>query len=829
MPPAGHRRLVALVAAIGFLALCAGSAAASPIGFAYALLQVNNGTNQIYGFRFEPGTGTLTLLPGFPVASGGTGTSQGVSEQLAYLDGRLYVLNDGDNTMTAFSVNRSTGALNAMPFPPVALDTGDWFCLAVHPSGSPVVVGNRDGTIRSFVVTDTTATAIGSPSTTASARPVSCRFSEDGAHFYTGGNSGTTIAGFSVNAGTGALSALAGSPFDSGAANPAGYATDSSGRLFSVMRLAAEVRAFTTAAGVPTGVSGNPFASGLSSAAQGVLHPGGFYMVADRTGNRVGVYAIAGTSAATTLTAVSGSPFASGGSFTSALAVMPDGAHLLAANGSSRNLTVFQVNQSTGALTTVGVQAVDTLGAQGVVTGLAFAMRDADFVYALRHVNGGANQIYGFRFDPSSGTLTALPGFPIGSGGTGLFGTGSEHLAYRNRRLYVVNDGNDTLTAFSVDRGTGALTALAFSPLTLGAGSWRCVAVHPSGSPVVVGNSGGGLASFAVSAGATAAPGSPFATGTALPFSCAFNRDGSHVYTGGSGGSRVAGFNVDAGTGVLTALAGSPFDAIIPNPRGYATDSHGRLFIVSGGASEVGAFTTSAGIPTGVSGNPFDSNLAIGLQAVRHQAAFYMAAGSAVHGVGVYRIAGSGAATTLSAVTGSPFAAGGTGTSGLALTKDGAFLIAANGSSRNLAVFQVNPVTGRLTSLGVQAANTLGATGNIIGMVLAPVVQTFTDDPLTALTAVIKAVHITELRSRIDAVRAQYGLGPYPYTDPVLTIATTVAQAVHITDLRAALAEIYTATEMTQPSYTDQTLAIGSTVVKLAHIAELRAAVIAIE
>jgi hypothetical protein len=103
----------------------------------------------------------------------------------------------------------------------------------------------------------------------------------------------------------------------------------------------------------------------------------------------------------------------------------------------------------------------------------------------------------------------------------------------------------------------------------------------------------------------------------------------------------------------------------------------------------------------------------------------------------------------------------------------------------------------------------------------------FTDDPLIAGTTVIKIVHITELRSRIDAVRAGVGLDAYPYSDPVLTGTTTI-RAVHILNLRTALAEAYVAATRTPPSYTDPGLSAGTTI-KAAHIAELRAALLAIE
>jgi 6-phosphogluconolactonase (cycloisomerase 2 family) len=840
-PAALRGRVFGLLASISLVTLFAGNAAASQTGFVYGLQQVASGPNQIYGFSFNSSTGALTPLAGFPVPSGGTGPAGTTSsEHLAYFDSRLYVINDGDNSMTVFSVNRLTGALTAMPFSPVALGAGTWTCVAVHPSGSPVVVGNSVGTLASFVVTDTTATAAAGSPFAAGNGPISCAFSQDGNYVYGGGNFASSINGFSVNAGTGVLTALPGSPFDSGGPNPIGYATDSDGRLFSVMLTAAEVRGFATTSGVPAGVATNPTASGLHRGTHGVLRPMhlhgffSFYMVADRSLNQVGVYQIAGSGAETTVSAVAGSPFAAGGTFTNALALTPTGTHLIAANGTSRNLTVFQVGSNTGGLTSMGVQAENTLGISGVITGLVYAPREAAFVYALRQVNGGSNQIHGFRLNPSTGTLTPLAGFPVASGGTGSFRGFSELIAYLNGRLYVVNDGSDTLTAFKVNRTTGALTALPFSPITLGSADWACVAVHPGGSPVVVGKGLGGISSFDINATtATAAAGSPFDTGTAQSWSCAFSNAGQYVYTGGSLGNMFAGFSVDSGTGVLTPLAGSPFDSGGNSPRGYATDGSGRLYMASTGDSgaptprQVRAFTTSGGVPTGVSGNPFSSGLTTAaLHGVRHPSGFYMAV--APNRVGVYQIGGGGAATTLTAVSGSPFTTFGSGSNALALTEDGAFLVAANSSSRNLTVFRVNSTTGVLTLLGVQPGNTLGATGNVPGMAIVPVTAPFTDDPLTAFTSVIKAAHITELRFRIDAARAQYGLGPYNYADAKLTNTMRIL-AVHVSDLRAALGEVYTEAQRTQPTYTDPTLTPTSTIVKAAHIAELRAALVAIE
>ena len=60
-------------------------------------------------------------------------------------------------------------------------------------------------------------------------------------------------------------------------------------------------------------------------------------------------------------------------------------------------------------------------------------------------------------------------------------------MAYANGRLYAINSGDSRISVFTVNPSTGALTHLPFSPFKIGGSFWGCVAVHPSGSPVIVG------------------------------------------------------------------------------------------------------------------------------------------------------------------------------------------------------------------------------------------------------------------------------------------------------------------------------------------------------
>jgi hypothetical protein len=112
------------------------------------------------------------------------------------------------------------------------------------------------------------------------------------------------------------------------------------------------------------------------------------------------------------------------------------------------------------------------------------------------------------------------------------------------------------------------------------------------------------------------------------------------------------------------------------------------------------------------------------------------------------------------------------------------------------------------------------------GFWTSPGVGGFTDDPLVAGSSVIRAIHLAELRARIDAVRVRFGLGPYSYSDAVIANVTTI-RARNIAETRTALDEAYAAATRGLPSYTT-TPGAGVTI-RVADIAELRAAVVAIE
>ena len=97
---------------------------------------------------------------------------------------------------------------------------------------------------------------------------------------------------------------------------------------------------------------------------------------------------------------------------------------------------------------------------------------------------------------------------------------------------------------------------------------------------------------------------------------------------------------------------------------------------------------------------------------------------------------------------------------------------------------------------------------------------TFTDDPLVPGTTLIKAIHINELRTAANALRASAGLAPATFTDAI--VAGTIIRKVHVEELRSAILEARTAAHLPFTIFADTPLTVGSTAVKAMHIQQLR-------
>lgn len=319
---------------------------------------------------------------------------------------------------------------------------------------------------------------------------------------YVANNFDNDVSAFAINPGTGALTAVAGSPFSVpiqginsvGASNAFVYSTTS----FAIGNNSIEGWSIAGATGALTAVPGSPYIIGGGGASITVNPAGTFAYVASKGGNAILAYGIDATTGA--FTALAGNPFATGSS--------------------------------------PGPMALNGTGTLGYVP-------DSDAT------------ISGYSVDPVSGALTALAGSPFSL-------THADALAISSTFVYAIDYAANTVSAYSIDTTTGALTAVAGSPFATGTGPVG-IAVNPAGTMVYVANQAGSVSAFTINASSgvlTVVAGSPFAAGTKLT-AIAIDRTGSFLYVTNPGtamGSNNAyAFSINSTTGALTAVAGSPF------------------------------------------------------------------------------------------------------------------------------------------------------------------------------------------------------------------------------------------------------------------------------
>jgi 6-phosphogluconolactonase len=266
-------------------------------------------------------------------------------------------------------------------------------------------------------------------------------------------NNGSQVFGYSMNPAKGTLTPLPGSPFFSFpppvsiqgmATSPDGqflYGADGNGNIFAF--------SVDTVTGVPTEISGSPFASGAN--AQLAVDPTGKFLYASDDNPPGGVLAFAiGSNGA--LSPVPGSPFPiPAPSFitnTQPYAIVDTGNFVYVALSADKQIAAFSVDHGTGALTLL---PGPRFSAGNSPSGFALAN---NFLYV---VNAGDGTVSGYSINLGSGVLTPIPGSPFGSGG--------ETLTTDPSGKYLYLGTYKGIQGYNIDSTTGALT---LGPATFG-------------------------------------------------------------------------------------------------------------------------------------------------------------------------------------------------------------------------------------------------------------------------------------------------------------------------------------------------------------------------
>jgi uncharacterized repeat protein (TIGR01451 family) len=140
------------------------------------------------------------------------------------------------------------------------------------------------------------------------------------------------------------------------------------------------------------------------------------------------------------------------------------------------------------------------------------------------------------------------------------------------------------------------------------------------------------------------------------------------------------------------------------------------------------------------------------------------------------------------------------------------------GTSTTNSISDTTPSADSAYLYRIRAVNEAGKSSNSASDLATTVI--FADDPLP-LHTLVKAVHLSELRTAINAVRLLAGLSAFSFTDT--GAAGTTIRAVHLTELRSSLDEARAPLGLATGGYTDASPAGGA--IKTVHFQELRSRV----
>jgi YVTN family beta-propeller protein len=203
--------------------------------------------------------------------------------------------------------------------------------------------------------------------------------------------------------------------------------------------------------------------------------------------------------------------------------------------GGSPSVSMFGVDSTTGALTSIGVIAAGT-GPDSVTVDPA-----GKFAYVT---NLSSNDVSIYTIDVTTGALAS----------TGTIATGTAPLSIvvdpSGKFAYVANSGSNDVSMYTINATTGALTSI--GTIAVGTGP-DCVVVDPSGKFAYVANFGSNdvsMYTIDVTTGALTPTGT-IAAGQS-PTSIAIHPSGKFAYVTNSASNNISMFSIDTATGALT-------------------------------------------------------------------------------------------------------------------------------------------------------------------------------------------------------------------------------------------------------------------------------------
>jgi 6-phosphogluconolactonase (cycloisomerase 2 family) len=507
-------------------------------------------SSSLSAFTLDAPTGDVREVAGSPYpTSSGLPAATGLTALPG--DGYIYVTNSSLKNIEGFAVG-ATGTLTSIGIPfatgngpnPVTFDAAGHFAYVSNQTDSSIFVYSVNGTTGALaeIQADRMTTGIS---------PTAVSLTADGKFAYVLNLS--SISAFSVNSSSGALTAIAGSPFP---------------------------------VSVVPGGGNNPLQILIFNPNGNALY------VKNDGGTGTGSLAAFSIDPATgALAPLSGSPFTLGISATGLAGMDPAGRFLYVANQGVCTVA----NGCNPSFSSTGSISAFSLDAAGVPTALAgLAITPAPYQVSvdpsgrfLYQASISAAEVVSYSIDQTTGALTKLQAGGISrSGGEPFFigafvaPTNSNPFTFSPKFAYVPNVADNTISTYSSDPGTGKLSAVG-TPFPSGVAP-QAVAVSLRGDVAFVASAGstpmttaGTVSAYAINAttGALSAGGGSLPTGKG-PSSLATDRTGRFLYVANAFDDTISSYSVDVSSGALTAN-GAPTPVTF-NPIGVVVDPTGQ-------------------------------------------------------------------------------------------------------------------------------------------------------------------------------------------------------------------------------------------------------------
>jgi 6-phosphogluconolactonase (cycloisomerase 2 family) len=362
---------------------------------------------RLRGYTINASTGALSLINGSTTPSGNNPSwlATNPSEQF------LLTANAAPGDISVYSINASTGALSESPGSPFAVGGGPTG-MTFRPDGA-FLYAPYTSSVAAFSFNATTGVltpVIGSPYAvgTLPGKPI---IEPTGKFIYvpSGGGSGE-LFGFAIDAATGTLTPVPGSPY---AGLRAGVLTlGNAGSVLYVSKYLnnfpddSSIMAFRIDAttGELTPVNGSPFAAGVAGGKIQLSPDGRFLFVANATNGAALVTSFVVDQNTGALTATPGSSIQIGAGAVN-FDVDPSGRYIAAFPALATTATMISINATTGALSGNLMDPFGYTAHAGVLD------RSGLFSYVLEYAG---DRVYPYGIDPTTFDVVALPFVAVG-------------------------------------------------------------------------------------------------------------------------------------------------------------------------------------------------------------------------------------------------------------------------------------------------------------------------------------------------------------------------------------------------------------------------------